>query len=66
MVLPAELLSVHYAEPIRRWLRRRFSTVHLVMFERLQFEGALENVVLVLAQGTGGCDAFSLYHVNGR
>ena len=63
MVLPAELLSVHYAEPIRRWLRRRFSTVHLVMFERLQFADALENVVLILAQGTGGCDAFSLYHV---
>ena len=64
MVLPAELLSVHYAEPIRRWLRRRFSSVHLVMFERLQFENALENVVLVLAQGTGGCDAFSLYHAH--
>ena len=63
MVLPAELLSVHYAEPIRRWLRRRFATVHLVMFERLQFEGALENVVLVLAQGSGGCDSFSLHHV---
>lgn len=63
MVLPAELLSVHYAEPVRRWLRRRFAAVHLVMFERLQFEDALENVVLVLAQGTGGCDAFSLYHV---
>ncbi len=64
MVLPAELLSVHYAEPVRRWLRRRFSTVHLVMFERLQFANALENVVLVLAQGTGGCDAFSLFHVH--
>ncbi|MCY3886096.1 MAG: N-6 DNA methylase [Chloroflexi bacterium] len=63
MVLPAELLSVHYAEPVRRWLRRRFAAVHLVMFERLQFEGALENVVLVLAQGAGGCDAFSLHHV---
>ena len=63
MVLPAELLSVHYAEPVRRWLRRRFAAVHLVTFERLQFEDALENVVLVLAQGTGGCDAFSLYHV---
>lgn len=63
MVLPAELLSVHYAEPVRRWLRQRFGTVHLVMFERLQFEGALENVVLVLAQGTGGCGAFSLSYV---
>lgn len=28
MVLPAELLSVGYAEPVRRWLRRRFKAVH--------------------------------------
>jgi adenine-specific DNA-methyltransferase len=63
MVLPAELLTVNYAEPVRRWLRRRFGAVHLVMFERLQFEDALERVVLVLARGSGGCDAFSLSHV---
>jgi adenine-specific DNA-methyltransferase len=63
MVLPAELLTVHYAEPIRRWLRRRFAAVHLVMFDRLQFDDALEKVVLVLARGEGGCDAFSLYEV---
>ena len=63
MVLPAELLTVHYAEPIRRWLRRRFAAVHLVLFERLQFAEALEKVVLVVAQGSGGCDAFSLYNV---
>lgn len=63
MVLPAELLSVSYAEPVRAWLRKRFEKVHLVMFEQLQFEDALEKVVLVLAEGSGGCDAFSLYHV---
>ncbi|MEX1208660.1 MAG: N-6 DNA methylase [Acidimicrobiia bacterium] len=63
MVLPAELLQVHYAEPIRRWLRTRFAAVHLVFFERLQFEDATENVVLLLARGSGGCDAFSLYFV---
>jgi adenine-specific DNA methylase len=63
MVLPAELLTVGYAEPVRRWLCSRFSAVKLVIFERLQFDGALENVVLLLAQGTGGCDAFSLYCV---
>ena len=61
MVLPAELLTVHYAEPIRQWLRRRFEAVNLVVFEKLQFEGALENVVLLLARGSGGCDAFSLF-----
>jgi methylase of polypeptide subunit release factors len=64
MVLPAELLTVHYAEPIRRWLRERFAAVHLVMFERLQFEDALEKVVLVIARGSGGCDAFSLHHLH--
>lgn len=63
MVFPAELLTVHYAEPIRRWLRKRFGAVHLVLFERLQFEDALEKVVLVVARGSGGCDAFSLYQV---
>lgn len=61
MVLPAELLTVGYAEPIRAWLRQRFEQVHLVLFERLQFADAMEKVVLVLAAGEGGCDAFSLY-----
>lgn len=60
IVLPAELLTVHYAQPIRQWLKRRFAAVNLVMFERLQFEDAQENVVLLLARGTGGCDAFTL------
>lgn len=64
MVLPAELLTVGYAEPIRRWLRRRFAVVNLVMFERLQFRGAEERVVLLVAHGTGPCDSFCLFHVD--
>ena len=63
MVLPAELLTVHYAEPIRRWLRSRFATVNLVLFEELQFEDALEKVVLVVARESGTCESFSLFHV---
>ncbi|MFC8921843.1 N-6 DNA methylase [Cellulosimicrobium sp. NPDC057127] len=63
MVLPAELLTVGYAEPIRRWLKARFERVNLVLFERLQFRDALADVVLLLAEGRGGCDAFSLWHV---
>lgn len=63
MVLPAELLTVGYAEPIRAWLRRRFDQVHLVMFEELVFDDALANVVLLLAEGRGRCESFSLYHV---
>jgi Type I restriction-modification system methyltransferase subunit len=63
MVLPQELLTTGYAEEIRLWLKRRFKAVHLVMFDRLQFEDAIEQVVLVLARGTGGCKAFSLVPV---
>lgn len=63
MVLPAELLNVGYAEPVRRWLRQRFAAVRLVLFETLQFPGVLENVVLLLANGSGGCESFSLYQV---
>ena len=64
MVLPAELLTVHYAEPVRRWLRQRFAAVNLFMFEQLQFDGADENVVLLVARGTGPCDSFGLYYVD--
>ncbi len=64
MVLPTELLSTGYAEPVRAWLQRRFRSVHLVLFEELQFEDATEKVVLVLARGSGGCRAFSLVPVN--
>lgn len=64
MVLPAELLTVGYAEPLRKWLRQRFAAVNLVMFERLQFHDAEENVVLLVAHGTGPCDSFCLIHVD--
>jgi adenine-specific DNA-methyltransferase len=64
MVLPEELLTVGYAEPIRTWLQRRFEAVNLIMFERLQFEDAQEKVVLLLAEGSGGCESFSLYRVD--
>jgi adenine-specific DNA-methyltransferase len=63
MVLPTELLYTGYAEPVRAWLKRRFKAVHLVTFERLQFADATEKVVLVLARGGGGCNAFSLVPV---
>ena len=56
-------LTVGYAEPIRRWLGARFATVHLVLFDELQFADAEEQVVLLIAQGTGGCDAFALHQV---
>ena len=64
MVLPAELLTVQYAEPVRRWLLRRFENVHLVLFEHLQFTDVMEKVVLVVAEGEGPSPgAFALHYV---
>jgi adenine-specific DNA methylase len=63
MVLPAELLAVDYAAPVREWLRKRFGAVHLFMFDRLQFPGATEKVLLLIAFGSRGCDAFTLHYV---
>jgi adenine-specific DNA methylase len=49
MVLPAELLHVQYAGPIRRFLLREFARLCIIQFERKVFPGALEEVVLLLA-----------------
>jgi tRNA1(Val) A37 N6-methylase TrmN6 len=61
LVLPAELLSVKYATEIRRFLLRRFARVRLVLFDHLVFPGVLEDVILLLAQGSGGTDHFEVY-----
>ncbi|MBI3492572.1 MAG: N-6 DNA methylase, partial [Acidobacteria bacterium] len=53
LVLPAELLTVNYAAPVRRYLMQRFGHVRLVLFEERVFPGVLEEVVLLLAEGQG-------------
>lgn len=61
LVLPAELLSVNYAGPVRRFLMERFAEVRLVLFEGRVFPGVLEEVVLLLAEGQGPTDHCKLY-----
>ena len=61
LVLPAELLAVKYAAEIRRFLLHRFAHVRLVLFETLVFPGVLEEVVLLLAEGSGGAERFEVY-----
>lgn len=61
LVLPAELLSVSYAAEVRSFLLRRFARVRLVMFEQRVFPEVLEEVVLLLAEGTGGAKCFEVY-----
>jgi adenine-specific DNA-methyltransferase len=63
LVLPAALLSVNYAAPVRRFLLKRFSSVQIIMFEERVFPGVLEEVVLLLAEGTGPTEKFELFQV---
>ena len=61
LVLPAELLTVNYAAPVREFLMKRFAKVRIVLFENLVFPGVLEEVLLLLAEGTGPTDHCELY-----
>lgn len=56
LVLPAELLTVNYAAPVRQFLLERFGAVRLVMFDERVFPGVLAEVVVLLAEGDGGTD----------
>lgn len=61
MVLPAELLTVNYSEAVRRFLLERFAAVHVIHFKRLIFKDALEDIVLLLAEGSGGASSLSFH-----
>jgi len=61
LVLPAELLSVNYAAAVRRFLMQRFGSVKLILFEERTFPGVSEEVVLLLAEGTGPTDHCELH-----
>jgi adenine-specific DNA-methyltransferase len=61
LVLPAELLTVKYAAEVRKFLLERFGRVRLVIFENLIFPGVLEEVVLLLAEGSGGAQCFEVH-----
>jgi len=49
LVLPAELLTTDYAEPVRAFLSGRFPSVVVIAFDRLVFDDALVDAVLLLA-----------------
>lgn len=63
LVLPAELLTVNYAAPVRDFLLRRFARVRLIAFHERVFPGVLEEVVLLLAEGSGEASGFDVVHV---
>jgi adenine-specific DNA-methyltransferase len=51
LVIPAELLQVSYAAQLRAFLTERFEQVGLITCNELFFEGAEQEVVLLLAEG---------------
>jgi hypothetical protein len=53
LVLPAELLSVNYAAPVRRHLFENFRSIDLVLFDKQLFEEAEADTVLLMADGYG-------------
>jgi adenine-specific DNA methylase len=63
LVLPAELLTVNYAGPVRAYLMDRFARVRLVLFEQRVFPGVMEEVVLLLAEGNGPTDHIGVCQV---
>lgn len=50
MVIPAELLQVNYAAATRKFLSEHFSSVTIITFRTLIFEGIQQEVVLLLAE----------------
>ncbi|TGN65405.1 SAM-dependent DNA methyltransferase [Nocardioides eburneiflavus] len=68
LVLPAELLTVNYAAPVRRFLLEHFADVTLVLFEERVFPGVDVDAVLLLADGYDpagrkGTDRMSVHQV---
>lgn len=52
-VLPAELLHAQYAQQVVEFLRREYEQVLVAVFDERVFPGALEDVVLLFADGRG-------------
>lgn len=49
LVVPAELLHTDYAEPVRRFLLQRFSSVTVIAFDYMVFGDAQVDAVILLA-----------------
>jgi len=51
MIVPAELLQVKYAEPLRKRLATQFDRIVVISFEKLVFPEIQQEVLLLLAEG---------------
>lgn len=64
LVLPAELLTVNYASPVRKFLLDLFPFVEITLFGERVFPEAQEEVVILIARGygTGSCHEIMVRH----
>ena len=53
-VLPAELLQVSYAKPLRNYLAHFFQKINIISFKKLVFPDIQQEVVLLLCERNGG------------
>ena len=63
LVLPAELLTVNYAAPVRAFLMKHFTAVTLVLFEERVFPGVEVEAVLLLADGYDAGGGSGTHHM---
>ena len=64
LVLPAELLQVTYAAQLRDFLLCRFCDITLLTFERLVFDGVLQEVVLFCGVAGAGPARIRAVHLS--
>jgi adenine-specific DNA-methyltransferase len=61
-VLPAEILQVSYAQPLREYLARTFNKINIISFKKLIFPDIQQEVVLLLCEKNNS-DSHLIEHI---
>lgn len=64
MVIPAELFQVDYAAETRKYLARKFDRLTIITFRKLLFEGAQQEVILLLGEIKSERKGIEIYELN--
>ena len=64
MVIPAELFQVDYAAETRKYLSEKFEHLIVITFNKLLFEGAQQEVALLLGEMSSERKGIEIYELN--
>ena len=64
MVIPAELFQVDYAAETRKYLSNKFEHLIVITFRKLLFEGAQQEVILLLGEVKSERKGIEVYELN--